>query len=36
MYFADTIFYNTHLKQQKRSIHPKIHYVVPGEIVDVA
>ena len=29
----DTVFYGTHLKMQKWSMHPKIHYVVPGEVV---
>jgi hypothetical protein len=31
----NTIFYGTHLKHQKRSTHPKIHYVVPGEIIGI-
>lgn len=31
----DTVFYGTHLKQQKQSAHPKIQYVVPGEVVEI-
>ena len=31
----DTTFYGTHLKQQKKSSHPKIRYVAPGEIIEI-
>ncbi len=34
--FAGTIFYGTHLKRQKQSAHPKIHYVVPGKVEEIA
>lgn len=30
-----TIFYGTHLKKQKKSVHEKIRYVQVGDILDI-
>ena len=31
----DTIFYGTHLKKQKVRSNERIHYVVPGQVIDI-